>query len=220
MSEPLRQKIAKSSAADRMLESVTKGFYDRSYVGLWIYEILGQEMDDVVNWTEDLQAQAYPQTATWSLPYWEDSCQLTRAPGLSIEARRFRILQAMTGRRPINPDRIERLVSVFTGGPVKVEENPRGQTFRIVLDSPETVDVGLYRRIYSAVRELRPAQLTFSVSVTEPDPLNTNIYVGGAILSERLSYRMNPVPKNEELGTSNAYIGSGFTGNYKTEALN
>lgn len=34
-----------SDSANRMLTYVTKGWYDKSYVGKWIYEVMGRELD-------------------------------------------------------------------------------------------------------------------------------------------------------------------------------
>ena len=34
-----------SDSANRMLTYVTKDWYDKSYVGKWIYEVMGRELD-------------------------------------------------------------------------------------------------------------------------------------------------------------------------------
>ena len=34
-----------SESAKRMLSFVTKGFYDKSYVGKWLYQVMGLELD-------------------------------------------------------------------------------------------------------------------------------------------------------------------------------
>ena len=35
-----------SESAKRMLSYVTPGFYDNSYVGKWLYQVMGLEYDD------------------------------------------------------------------------------------------------------------------------------------------------------------------------------
>ena len=35
-----------SESAQRMLASVTPGFYDKSYVGKWLYQVMGLEFDE------------------------------------------------------------------------------------------------------------------------------------------------------------------------------
>ena len=37
----------KSESAKRMLSYVTKGWYDRSYIGKWLYEVVGKELDGI-----------------------------------------------------------------------------------------------------------------------------------------------------------------------------
>lgn len=54
----------------RMLSRISP-IYDRSYVGKWIFEVMGADMDDVRLRFEELRAQAFPETATWGLFYWE-----------------------------------------------------------------------------------------------------------------------------------------------------
>ena len=79
----------------RMLSRISP-IYDRSYVGKWIFEVMGADMGDVRLRFEELRAQAFPETATWGLMYWEQRYGLPVGSGLAdIEARRRRVL----GRR-------------------------------------------------------------------------------------------------------------------------
>lgn len=50
-----------SPAAKRMLSYVTKGWYDNSYVGKWLYQVMGMEMDDAVELIQSLPYQAFPE---------------------------------------------------------------------------------------------------------------------------------------------------------------
>ena len=63
-----------SEAAKRMMGYITgNGFYDRSYVGKWIFQVMGVEMDEARRIIEDeLPYQAFPETATWGLRYHEE----------------------------------------------------------------------------------------------------------------------------------------------------
>ena len=54
-----------------MLSYVTPGFYDNSYVGKWLYQVMGLEYDDARKLAEELQYQMFPETATWGLMYHE-----------------------------------------------------------------------------------------------------------------------------------------------------
>ena len=48
---------------------VSDGFYDNSYVGKWLYEVMGQEYDTAREIAEDILNQLFPETATWGLMY-------------------------------------------------------------------------------------------------------------------------------------------------------
>ena len=52
-----------SEAAKRMMGYITgNGFYDRSYVGKWIFQVMGVEMDEARRIIEDeLPYQAFPE---------------------------------------------------------------------------------------------------------------------------------------------------------------
>lgn len=56
-----------SDSANRMLTYVTKGWYDKSYVGKWIYEVMGRELDLATVHIEELPYQMFIDTATWGL---------------------------------------------------------------------------------------------------------------------------------------------------------
>ena len=51
----------------RMLARVSP-IYERSYVGKWLYQVMGLEMEDARRLFDELRQQAFPETATWHLP--------------------------------------------------------------------------------------------------------------------------------------------------------
>ena len=63
--------IIHSPEAETFLRMVTKGFYDNSYIGLWMYEVIGREWDEMRAWAEGLKTEINPQTCTWSVAIWE-----------------------------------------------------------------------------------------------------------------------------------------------------
>ena len=42
--------ITRSPEAQMFLRSVTDGFYNRSYLALWLYEVIGREWDEMAGW--------------------------------------------------------------------------------------------------------------------------------------------------------------------------
>ena len=57
-----------SETAKKMLSYITgNGFYDNSYVGKWIFQVMGEEMGDARAIIDELPLQAFVETATWGL---------------------------------------------------------------------------------------------------------------------------------------------------------
>ena len=97
-----------SESAKKMLGYVSDGFYDESYVGKWIYQVMGLEYDRALEMVEDLPAQFFPETATWGLMYHEIKWGLPVRENLSYEERRKRIYQKRDYRAPMTPYRMEK----------------------------------------------------------------------------------------------------------------
>ena len=54
-----------SETAKKMLGYITgNGFYDNSYVGKWIFQVMGEEMDDARAIIYEWPLQAFVETAT------------------------------------------------------------------------------------------------------------------------------------------------------------
>lgn len=111
-----------SEAAKRMMGYITgNGFYDRSYVGKWIFQVMGIEMDEARRVIEDeLPYQAFPETATWGLRYHEEKFGLPIRENLSPEERRKLILDRRDTKAPITPWRLEKMMNSVLGCDVKV----------------------------------------------------------------------------------------------------
>ena len=133
-----------SEAAQRMLQSVdTGGFYEKSYVGKWIFQVMGLEMDEVRMLIEALPDQAFPETATWGLDYHEQKYGLPVRKELSYDERRRLIYQKRDIRSPMNPYRMEQILENMTGRKAHVnDEDTPVNTFTVELEPGEnTVDV-------------------------------------------------------------------------------
>lgn len=124
--------------------SMVSPIYEKSYVMKWYFEVLGYYLD-IANKTikEELANEAFPETATWSLPYWEQAYGIETNESLSIEQRRAKILQKRNFRRAMNPARIAAFASSFTGRECTVVENTAPHTYEIHIypgDSEVNVD--------------------------------------------------------------------------------
>lgn len=120
-----------SPAAKRMLSYVTKGWYDKSYVGKWTYQVMGKEIDAVEQFYLELPYQFFVDTATWGLRYHEQKYGLPVREYLSYEERRALIRLKRDSRYPVTPYRIEVALWERFGAEVHVQDtnDPDGMQF-------------------------------------------------------------------------------------------
>lgn len=149
-----------SPAAKRMLKTVSP-IYDKSYVAKWIFQVMGLEIDEAWQFIEELRLQAFPETATWGIEYWEQRYHIAPDESLSLEERRQRVIIKRGKRSPMNPARIERIVRDVTGREDIVTEDNGTYTFHIsILPGESTVD---YQELINTVRSVKPSHLSFTV---------------------------------------------------------
>ena len=148
-----------SERAQHMMGRISP-IYDNSYVGKWIFQVMGEEMDETWLRFEELRAQAHPETATWALPYWEERYGLTPKPSDSQEARRAAIITKRSMRAPMNPARLELIVSQIAGKDVECIENVAPYTFRIVIQDAQGDEVDTVA-IIEAIRRGRSSNQTW-----------------------------------------------------------
>lgn len=78
-----------SESALKMLSYVTPGFYDKSYVGKWMFQVMGLEYDKALKLAEELPEQFFPETATWGLCWHEIKWGLPVQENLSYQAFKY-----------------------------------------------------------------------------------------------------------------------------------
>ena len=167
MSKPDLDTIIQSPEAETFLGMVTKGFYSNSYTGLWIYEVIGREWDEMREWAEGLQNEIHPQTCTWSVAIWEWVYGIEPDETLPLEYRRQRILSKIVGVKPINPEVIRRGVTALIGGAdgeVEVNDFVGPYRFEVILH-PSGKNPLNYAKIFTYIREIKPSHLAFEAAI-------------------------------------------------------
>lgn len=155
-----------SESAKRMLESVDSGgFYDKSYVGKWIFQVMGLEMDEARQFIEELPYQAFPETATWGLRYHEQKYGLPVREGMPLEERRRSIYSKRDERSPMNPYRMEVILENITGRKAHVDdESGPINTFTVKLESGDNaVDVAA---AIKKLKDIKQSHVAFTLSFT------------------------------------------------------
>ena len=122
------ERFPTSESAKKMLSFVSDGFYDESYVGKWIFQVMGIEYDKALEIAMDLPAQFFLETATWGLLYHEIKWGLPVRLNLSYEERRRLIYQKRDYRAPMTPYRIEKHLESMTGLEIHINDvNDKGR---------------------------------------------------------------------------------------------
>ena len=106
--------ILTSPQGKKALESISP-IYDEAYVALWILQAIGLRLDDIVDRSDGLWKEIIPQTATWSLPYWESEYGIPTNPDLSITQRRNTLLATIRTRAPMNPWKVAQIAQNASG---------------------------------------------------------------------------------------------------------
>lgn len=161
------ERFPTSEAAKRMLGTVSP-IYDRAYVAKWLYQVLGSEIDEAWQFFNELRRQAYPETTTWGIGYWEQQQDLPSDEALTLTERRRRVLVNYGTRAPLNPAIMEQIARNITGRVVSMIERAAEYGFTLEIAPGESmVD---YNELLGAVRRMKPSHLSarimFRVDVT------------------------------------------------------
>lgn len=147
-----------SEAACRMLETVSNGFYDKSYVGKWLYQVMGLEIDDARQIFDELPYQIFPETATWGLFYHEIKYGLPVRNDLSYEERRKIIMTKRDTRSPMNPWQMEQVIKSMTGFEAEIDEDSsEPNTFSVYL-SGEGGEME-YQRVIDKLNQIKQSHV-------------------------------------------------------------
>ena len=171
-STELMEQILTSEIGQQIIQRVTNK-YGNSYVGLWLFQIIGMSNDEVKAIVEDFKTQ----TATWSLSLWEQSMGLPVNESESVEQRRQNIIEKRRRRNAMNPARIEEIISAMTGAAVRMDEYYAKNRFAIYISSiPSMVDEESVRKKIKLIKQSHKVFDIFYEQATKGD-----IYVGGVI---------------------------------------
>ena len=148
------EKFPTSTSAVRMMSRISP-IYGKSYVGKWIFQVMGMEVDDIRLRYGELKDQAFPETATWGLPYWEQRYAITPTAGQTIEERRRAILTKRNTREPFNPVKVEQIIRTMTGCTAHVTEDVAPYTFKVEI-VPGGGDFD-FDAVFQKLRRIKPS---------------------------------------------------------------
>lgn len=178
----LMDEILKSHTAQRIIDFVAP-IYGNGYVALWMFQSIGKPLDAIASFVDSLRDQTIPQTATWSLPIWEQEYGVTPDPAWTDAQRQANLVSKMKYIPPVNPAKLAEYASAAAGVPCEVIENVAKNTFAVVLRAnSDTID-----RAKQAIDEAKPAHLIYIIYVALQRDTLANTYLALAE-TERKAY--------------------------------
>lgn len=135
--------------------------YSDAYVFLWLLEEVGASIDRLAAWTEEFAAQVMPQTATWSLPYWEERYGLIANNNLSTQQRRNQVINRRRTRAPMPPGKVEEIVANMTGIKTKIQENTGKNQFTVVCSG--YIPPKVMNSVRRELNKLKPSHLIYKI---------------------------------------------------------
>ena len=176
----LMREILQSEMSRKMVNEISPR-YGSAYAFLWLLEVVGAEVGEMSKWCEEYQKQTVPQTATWALTYFEKEFGIIPDPSWSFERRRLTIINRMRSRGPMNPTRLEAIVSAVTGTDVRIEENTGKNRFAVYITaSPDMIDE---KAVDNAIKKAKPVRLIYDLFYEQVT--SGTIYTGGALMKTK-----------------------------------
>lgn len=157
----LMQEILQSKTAQEIIDYVSQ-VYGESYVGLWLFEVIGQALDQAATVSEQLLQETTPATTKILLDYWENEYGIAHDYSLTDAQRRQRINAKIQSRRAITPVVLAQAASAALGGAsVEIVENIDKNTFKVNIRDAVT-DI---KPAEAAINRMKPAHLTYKLQL-------------------------------------------------------
>lgn len=174
----LMQEILKSEKAQEIAQMISPR-YGEAYVALWILQAAGVIQDQMAEWCETLADQTRPETATWSMPYWEKQHNVIADSTWPIERRRQNLINKIRQRSAMNPERLASVIAVAANASCRIEENTGKNKFTVHLSGISVLENEEYVR--SVISKAKPAHLIYELAITEIIDCNVKTYTGVAM---------------------------------------
>ena len=150
----LMEQILTNATAQDLIDYVSR-IYGESYVGLWVYQVIGMVLGEVLSFAEELRSEAQPSTAVRLLDLWERHYGITPDPSMTPAQRQARLMRKTGNRSPASPARLAQAVAGYLGFAVEIQENTDDNTFTVVLlDGTASTEP-----VMELLRPMKPAQL-------------------------------------------------------------
>jgi len=172
--DTLKDKILKSPEGRRMVSMVSP-IYDKSYVGLWLFEVIGREFDGLKDIIESLPEQITPQTATWLFDFWEREYGIETDNSKTLAQRRALLMSRLQNPSAFTPRKVKDFAEALTGVSARVDEHAEPYTFRLYLP----IETAFDQMIVDYMNRLKQAHMTFELRYEKS--VDGALYFGAAV---------------------------------------
>lgn len=177
----LMEQILTSKQAQLFIDKMAP-IYGNAYTFLWILQSVCVVLDDLMTYPEEIKKQVTPQTATWTLDFWEKEYGIATDPSKTIEQRQQSLTRIIRANARNNPKTLEDLIQAITGYTTKIVENVAKNTFRVEVYGYVDDTSGIVK----VIEKRKPAHLIYELVVGELLDTETTTYSGvvGLITNE------------------------------------
>ena len=169
--------ILTDETAQRIIDYVSQ-IYGRSYVGLWLFEVIGEALTSVRGVADELRNETNPITANLLLDYWEAHYNIPADSTMNVKQRQARLESKLLSRGPCNPYRLATAISSALGGvEVEITENIAKNTFLVNIRSA----VDDIKPAVAVIEKKKPAHLIYEIRVAMKTVAEADIKVAIAM---------------------------------------
>lgn len=169
-----------TETAKRMMSRVSP-IYDNSYVGKWLFEIMGLEMQEARILVESLRDQCFLERCTWGMHYWEQRYGIVADETKPLEERRQAVIRKRGKNQAMSPATLEKILETLTEREVAVNEDNSNYRFTVSIgEGTSRVD---YEAVIKKIDTVKPAHLAYTIELARKGSLN--LYMAVASYREK-----------------------------------
>ena len=152
-------KFPTSPTAKRMLHNVSP-IYGSSYFGKWLFQVMGQELDDVWRLVRELKLQNFTTQVTWGIEYQEHKYSIEPDKTLSLEERRARLHRKRVEHFPLNPARVEKYLLETWNVGTDIDETYKPGVLKLTIQHDDDQQL---RPMLKDLRRIKPSHLSLGI---------------------------------------------------------
>lgn len=155
----ITEKLPTSKTAKRMIRRVSP-IYSKSYVAKNLFQVMGDEWDDVWKFLQLVREQGFACTCTWGfgIDAWEDRYSIKHNYDLDLQTRRDNIRIKRTRRMPLNPKVFEDMAKDLSKIEIDVDETVDYGVIGVGFDVDN--DLSLLPYMFRELKKIKPSHLT------------------------------------------------------------